>query len=90
MAKLLPQTDAITLAILPIVKPELRDAWEAYSIQNDEWVNQSIAIQDNWDRFYGPIVYDWEKYGTIYGDFGDIESNVRYVHSRKINYTYTY
>ena len=80
MAKLLPQTDAITLAILPIVKPELRDAWEAYSIQNDEWVNQSIAIEDNWDRFYGPIVYDWEKYGTIYGDFGDIESNVRYVH----------
>ena len=80
MAKLLPQTDAFTITILPIVKPNQREEWEAYSIKNDEWVNQSIKIQENWDGYHGPIIYDWEQYGTIHGDFGDIESNVRYVH----------
>ena len=79
MAKLLPQTDAFTITILPIVTPDQREEWEAYSIQNDEWVNQSITIQETWDGYYGPIVYDWEQYGRIHGDFGDIESNVRYV-----------
>ena len=79
MAKLLPQTDAFTLVILPIVYPYQRGEWEAYSVKNDECVNQSITIQETWDGFYGPIVYDWEQYGTIHGDFGDIESNVRYV-----------
>jgi hypothetical protein len=82
MAKLLPQTNAFTVTILPIVKPSQREQWEAYSIQNDAWVNQSISIQETWDGYYGPIVYDWEQYGTIHGDFGDIESNVRYAHPK--------
>ena len=77
MAKLLPQTDAFTIAILPIIYPYQREEWEAYSVKHDEWVNQSITIQETWDGFYGPIVYDWEQYGTIHGDFGDIEPNVR-------------
>jgi hypothetical protein len=77
MAKLLPQTDAFTITILPIVYPHQRKDWEAYSIKNDEWVNQSITIQESWDGYYGPIVYDWEEYGTIHGDLGDIEPNVR-------------
>ena len=85
MAKLLPQTQAVFVGVVPIVKPDQREDWEAYSIQNDEWVNQSIAIQDTWDGFYGPIVYDWEKRGTIYGDYGDIEPNVRYVLICKTN-----
>jgi hypothetical protein len=78
MAKLLPQTDAFNIIILPIVYPHQRNEWETYSIQNDEWVNQSMKIQETWDGYYGPVVYDWEQYGTIHGDFGDIESNVRY------------
>ena len=87
MAKLLPQTDAFIIAILPIVEPSQRKEWEAYSIQNDEWVNQSIAIQNTWDGYYGPILYDWETHGTIHGDDGDVESNIRYAraHSRKIS-----
>ncbi len=86
MAKLLPQTDAYSIAILPIVEPSQRKEWEAYSVQNDEWVNQSIAIQNTWDGYFGPILSDWEKYGTIHGDQGDVESNVRYAHAhtRKI------
>ena len=79
MAKLLPQTDAIFINVLPIVHPHQKKNWEAYSIQHDEWVNQSIDIQDTWDGYYGPIDYGWEQKGTIFGDFGDIESNVRYV-----------
>ena len=77
MLKLLPQTDAFTVNILPIVYPHQRNKWEEYSTQNDEWVNQSIAVQETWDGYYGPIVYDWEPYGTIHGDVGDIESNIR-------------
>ena len=53
MAKLLPQTDAMLIAIVPIVKPYQRKRWETYSIQNDEWVNQSINIQETWDGYYG-------------------------------------
>jgi hypothetical protein len=77
MAKLLPLTDAFTVNVLPLVYPEQRKQWEAYSIQNDNWVNQSISIQESWDGYFGPIVHDWEQYGIIHGDFGDIESNVR-------------
>ena len=80
MAKLLPQTDAMLVAIVPIVKPYQRKRWETYSIQNDEWVNQSMRIQETWNGYYGPINYDWVPYGTVHGDYADIESNVRYAH----------
>ena len=85
MAKLLPQTDAIYIIVLPIVKPYKKKKWEEYSIQHEEWVNQSIIIQETWDGYYGPVDYDWEPYGTIYGDFGDIESSVRYVYREKLD-----
>ena len=77
MAKLLPLTDAVSISLLPIIHPDVRNEWEAYSVSNDEWVNESIAIQDTWDGYYGPIDYGWEPYGYIHGDFGDIEANVR-------------
>ena len=77
MAKLLPLTDAVFLSLVPIVHPEERTEWEAYSLKHDNWVNESIALQETWDGFYGPINYGWEPYGSIYGDYGDIEANVR-------------
>lgn len=77
MVKLLPLTDAVTIYIAPIVYPAVREQWEAYSLQNDEWVNQSIAVQEKWDGYYGQIDYDWEPYSQIYGDSGVIETNVR-------------
>jgi hypothetical protein len=77
MAKLLPLTDAISISLLPIIHPEVRKEWEAYSLNNDEWVNESIALQETWDGYYGPIDYGWEPYGYIHGDYGNIEANVR-------------
>ena len=77
MAKLLPLTDAFTLTVLPIVKPHQREKWESYSIQNDQWVNQSITLQETWDGYNGPISYNWKLRGKIHDDIGDVVSNVR-------------
>ena len=77
MAKLLPLTDALSISLLPIIHPKVRNDWEAYSENNNDWVNQSIALQDNWDGYYGPIDFGWETKRNVHGDFGDIESNVR-------------
>jgi hypothetical protein len=78
MAKLLPLTDAIYLGLLSIVSPEQREEWEAHSVQNDHWVNQTMMLQETWDGFYGEIIYEWQPNGVIYGYDGDIEANVRY------------
>jgi hypothetical protein len=77
MAKLLPLTDAVSISLLPIIHPDVRTEWEAYSLKNDHWVNESIALQETWDGYYGPIDYGWEPYGYIHGDSGDIEANIR-------------
>jgi hypothetical protein len=77
MAKLLPLTDAFVISVLPIIYPEKRIEWEEYSLLHHGWVNQSMAIQETWNGYYGPIIYDWAPYVTIHGDNGDIETNVR-------------
>jgi hypothetical protein len=77
MAKTLPLTDAFIIVEIPIVYPEKRKEWEEYSILHDDWVNQSMAIQETWNGFYGPIIYDWEP-RAIHGEPDDIEANVRY------------
>jgi hypothetical protein len=75
MSKLLPLTKAININILPIVTPELRSDWEEYTVQNDAWINQGMAVQEAWDGYYGPVVYNGTQLGTVHGDFGDIPIN---------------
>jgi hypothetical protein len=77
MAKLLPLTDANYIGFLPIVPPEQKQEWEKYSVENDEWVNQTIMLQETWDGFYGDIDYGWQPYGVIFSDYGDIAANIR-------------
>ena len=77
IAKLFPLTDVLKVYFLPMVYPEQRSEWERYSVQMDSWVNKSIGLQETWEGFYGQIIYNWTAYGTIFGDAGDIESNVR-------------
>jgi hypothetical protein len=77
MAKLLPLTDACVITVLPIVYPEKRKEWEEYSLLHQGWVNESMVIQETWEGYYGPIIYDWKPHVTIHGDNGDIEKNVR-------------
>lgn len=78
MSKLLPHTLAVNINVLPLVTPEERRAWEAYSVANDKWVNEGMKFQENWDRFHGPVVYNGTRRGVIHGDFGDLPYNIRY------------
>jgi hypothetical protein len=77
MSKLLPLTDAFVITVISIVHPEKRKEWEEYSLLQQGWVNESMGIQETWEGYYGPIIYDWKPYATIHGDDGDIEKNVR-------------
>jgi hypothetical protein len=79
MAKAMPLTDAVVIQYGPIVQPEQRTQWELYASQHNQWVNESIRLQDSWDKYTGPIIYDWEPNDKIFSDFGDMESNVRFV-----------
>lgn len=84
MSKLLPFTDAINIAIVPVVTPENKAKWEAYSVANDYWVNENMRVQEDWGRYYGPIVYNGSHNGVVHGDYGDIPDNVRYVENRAL------
>jgi hypothetical protein len=75
-AKLLRLTDVMYINVLPIVHPKQRVAWETYSVQHDYWVNQSMAVQETWDGYYGPVIYGWEPTAEIHG-IADIPYNQR-------------
>lgn len=79
LSKLLPFTDAMLIEYMPIVQPEQKEEWELYCSEHNQWVNQSIKLQDSWDKYTGPIIYDWEPTDKIFSDSGDLESNIRYV-----------
>jgi hypothetical protein len=77
MSKIMPLTDAININVLPIVSSRQRELWEAYSVQHDYWVNEGMKIQEGWDGYYGPVVYNGSSCPVIHGDFGDIGYDVR-------------
>jgi hypothetical protein len=78
MSKVVPLTDAVNINVLPIVTRETRSKWEAYTRENDGWVNEAVALQDTWDGYFGPIVYNGTHNHVIHGDFHDIPRNTRY------------
>jgi hypothetical protein len=82
MAKLVPLTDAMNLVILPIVAPDKRQAWEEYAAQNLDWINEGVKVQSEWSGYYGPTIYDWDPIPVISGDFGPLETNIRYEYNR--------
>jgi hypothetical protein len=77
MSKVVPLTDAVNINVLPIVTKETRQRWEAYTRDNDGWVNEAVAIQDNWDGYFGPIAYNGTHNHVIHGDFHDVPRNTR-------------
>jgi hypothetical protein len=81
MSKALPQTDAMVIQFIPFVKPSERKKWEHYVSQNYFWLNETMALQETWDGYYGPIAYNWEYSETVWSDYGDVEANVRLVSS---------
>ena len=78
-SKLLPLTDGVYISIQPIVYPAQKLQWEEYASQNDQWVNETFVIQEAWDGYHGNTPDNFTTYRQIYGTFGDVEANVRYV-----------
>jgi hypothetical protein len=39
------QSDAIILSVTPVVTKENRRKWEAFSMENQGWVNESMRVQ---------------------------------------------
>ena len=78
-AKVLELSDAFTINICPFVTPEQRAGWEEYASVEGEhiyWVNETLAIQETWKNYYGPIdQYNWTGHDIIYGDFDDVPYN---------------
>jgi hypothetical protein len=85
MTKILPLTDAIVVNVLPIVKGSERKEWEAYSLAHDDWVNEGMAVQEAWEGYYGPVVYDGIPNGIVHSDFENLPYNKRYVSGKRIN-----
>jgi hypothetical protein len=78
MAKILPLTDAISVNLLPIVHASDRREWEEYSVANDQWVDQGMALQDEWDGYYGPKgIYNGKKNNVLHTDFEPLPYSVR-------------
>lgn len=77
MAKLVPSTSAVNINILHIVTPEDREEWDTYSVENDQWVNEAMEVQETFDGYYGPIVYNGTKNVGVHSDFGAVPLNAR-------------
>ena len=40
--------------------------WEIYASENNQWANESIAIQEEDDTFFGPLTWNWTAYDVIF------------------------
>ena len=49
-SKLLPLTNGLFVSMHPVVCPSQKAYWEEYSLQNDYWVNETLNLQEVWDR----------------------------------------
>jgi hypothetical protein len=79
-SRLLPLAAPVALNVqtMPVVSPELRTVWEAYSAANTNWVDECMAIQETvWRQhtYYGLIQFDSVEDGSsnsrIHDSFGD-------------------
>lgn len=77
VAKTLPFSKSMSIALNPIVYPETRGEWEEYSIgpQAVEDVENSLTIMENDPNYHGAIFTEYTMNSTIYGDFGDVPYN---------------
>jgi hypothetical protein len=74
-SKIRPLSNLIFINHLPLVSPEQREEWEKYSLDNSDWVERSMKIQEQDKNYHGPVIYDFDIYGSIHGDFGDVPYN---------------
>jgi hypothetical protein len=78
VAKLLLLTDVILVTALPVVTPEKRRKWEAYSVAHDYWVNDCVSVQQTWDWYRGPLEDHETKTRAIHDDGIVLPYNHRY------------
>ena len=74
-AKARTLSDSIYSGVFPLVTPETRLEWEAYSVANDAWVEESMQMQENDPNYYGPVFYNFTIKKEIHHDFYDIPYN---------------
>ena len=77
-SKLLPITDGLYITVLPIVTPSQKQEWEEYAYQHDNWVNESLALEEVWDEYHGNVSHDWARSESVYDNFDIVYPNVRY------------
>jgi hypothetical protein len=78
VAKLLLLTDVIIVTALPLVTPEMRRKWEAYSVAHDYWVDDCVSVQETWDWYRGPLEHHKTKTRAIHDDGIVLPYNHRY------------
>lgn len=78
-SKVLPLSNSLFIGTYNWVTPEQRDEWEAYTTANDAWVNETLAVQEKWGGYHGPIVYNDVQNPVIHGNFEDVPRHERYV-----------
>ena len=78
-SKLLPLTDGLFVSMRPVVDPSLKTQWEEYAVQNDDWVNETLQIQNVWDGYHGEKTYSWKKVDHIMSLNFEQDQNIRYL-----------
>jgi hypothetical protein len=79
LSKVLPLSHAILISVFHVVTPKQRLRYEAYTASHDNWVNESMAVQEDWGGYHGTIEYNGEQNPIIHGDFDNVPYNERYV-----------
>jgi hypothetical protein len=71
-SRLLTMTAAIQITIQTVVTSKQRLQWEAYTIQNEWWVNETKAVQDIDQFYYGDAPYGVPNRGVIFNYTSDL------------------
>jgi hypothetical protein len=75
-AKMISLSNAVFISILPLVSNQTREEWERFAATHDQWLNESVHLQERYDLFHGPLMYALGHIDVIWGDFGDIDYSV--------------
>jgi hypothetical protein len=74
-SKLLTPSEAFLLWIMPVVSPDKRKQWGAYSVQHSDWALDALSVQDTWNNYFGPpreAFSNWEAQSSIFNRDRDL------------------
>jgi hypothetical protein len=71
-SKILALSKGVLFTTYSYVTPEERPLWSNFSTSHDEWVEESLDVQEAAlnKTYFGPINRNWTKPAGIYGDHG--------------------